>query len=133
MSQENVELVRGALASMAAGDREAALTFFDPEVVVDATRNVMNPATFVGEEGLRRMVAATEEAWEEIRTVPLEFLDAGDRVVVIGELVGRGKGSGIEVKRPTAQIWTVRNGQVVRWEYGFKDRIDALAAAGLRE
>jgi uncharacterized protein len=133
MSEQNVEVVRAALAAMAAGDREGALTFFDPEVVVDATRNVINPETFVGVEGLRRMVATTEEAWEEIRTVPLEFLDAGDQVVVIGRLVGKGKGSGVEVERPTAQVWTVRAGRVVRWEYGYRERSDALEAAGLRE
>ena len=52
---------------------------------------------------------------------------------MIGELGDRGKGSGIEVKRPTAKVWTVPDGQVVRWEYGFKDGIEALEAAGLRE
>jgi hypothetical protein len=33
---------------MAAGDGEGDLTFFDPEVVVDATRNVINPKPSAG-------------------------------------------------------------------------------------
>ena len=56
------------------------------------------------------------------RTLRCEHLAKGrSKVPVIGELVGSGKGSGIEVKRPTAQVWTVPDGQAARWEYGFKD------------
>jgi len=100
MSQENVEIVRSVLAAISAGDRDKALAFADPEIVVDMTRNVFNPATYVGTSGLQRMIAAMDETWEEIHTEPYEYIDAGDRVVVIGRLVGRGKGSGVEVERP---------------------------------
>jgi ketosteroid isomerase-like protein len=133
MARENVEVVRSALAAIAVGDRERALAFFDPQIVVDATRFVFNPATYVGFEGLRQMAAATDETWEEIHTEAVEFIDAGDRVVVIGRLVGKGKGSGVEVARPTGQVWTLRDGRVVRWEIGYTDLSQALEAVGLRE
>ena len=133
MSQENVEVVRNAVAAFAAGDRERALAFFDPQIVVDATRFVFNPATYVGIEGLRQMVAATDEMWEKIRTEAHELIDAGDHVVLLGRLVGKGKGSGVEVARPTGQVWTLRDGRIVRWEIGYTDRSQALEAVGLRE
>src|SRR5215216_3830720 len=94
MSQANVEVVRGALAAIAADNREGALGFFDPEIVVDATRRVLNPTTYVGLDGLRQMVADTEEVWEDIHTEAKELLDAGEQVVVVGRLVGTGKGQG---------------------------------------
>lgn len=128
-----MEVVRSVIAALGAGDREGVWRYFDPEVVVDASRNVLNPATYVGIDGLRRMVAAADAVWDEIRTEPLDLLDAGDRVVVIGRLLGKGKGSGVEVQRPTAQVWTLRGGRVVRWEVGYTDRAKALEAAGLRE
>jgi ketosteroid isomerase-like protein len=133
MSQENVEIVRSVLAAISAGDRDKALAFADPEIVVDMTRNVFNPATYVGISGLQRMIADMDETWEEIHTEPYEYIDAGDRVVVIGQLVGRGKGSGVEVERPTAHVWTVRNGRVVRWVLNYTNRSEALEAAGLEE
>ena len=132
MSQENVEVVRSVLTAISAGDRDKALAFAHPEIVVDATRNVFNSATYVGIDGLQRMIA-TEETWEEIRTEPLEYIDAGDRVVVIGWLVGKGRGSGVEVERHTAHVWTVSNGRVVRWELGYTNRHEALKAVGLEQ
>ena len=132
MSQENVEIVRTMLA--AADDREAVLKFVDPEIVIDATRNVINPETYVGFEGLERWQAHSDEVWDEIRLEPIEFIDAGDRVVTISRLIGKGKGSGVEVTRATsAQVATLRNGRVIRWEIGFTDRREALEAAGLQE
>jgi ketosteroid isomerase-like protein len=132
MSQENVEIVRTMLA--AAGDREAVLKFVDPEIVIDATRNVINPETYVGLEGLARWQAHSDEVWDEIRLEPIEFIDAGDRVVTISRLIGKGKASGVEVTRATSgQVATLRNGRVIRWEIGFTDRREALEAAGLSE
>jgi ketosteroid isomerase-like protein len=135
MSEENVEVVRSMLAAATAGLRpEQALEFFDPEIVIDATRNVINPGTYTGIDGLERWQADIDEVWEEIRLEPIEFIDAGDRIVTVSRLVGTGKGSGIEVTRTSsAQVATVRNGRIVRWEIGFTERGEALEAAGLEE
>ena len=134
MSRENVEVVRAVLSAFRAGDRDKALALVDPEVVIDATRRAFNPATYVGLNGVGQMLAAMDETWEEIRIEAEEFLDAGNRVAVMGRLVGKGRGSGIEVERPfNGQVWTVRDGRVVRLEFGFSDRESTLQAAGLSE
>jgi ketosteroid isomerase-like protein len=101
--------------------------------VIDATRFVFNPATYVGIEGIRQLQAVTDEGWDEMRTEPLRFVDAGERVVVIGRLVGKGKDSGVRVERATGQLWTVRDGLVVRWGIGYTDPQEALKAVGLEE
>lgn len=133
MSQENVEIVRDVLAAVAADGLDQALDLFDPEIVVDATRNVLNPGTYVGIEGLRQWQAELADIWEEIRVEPLELIDADERVVVISQLIGRGKGSGIEVERlSSGQIATVRDGRILRWEIGYVDRDEVLEAAGIR-
>ena len=134
MSQENVEIVRRTLAAVAAGQPEQALEFVDPEIVIDATRNVINPGTYVGIDSLQRWRADIDEVWEEMRLEPKEFIDGGDRIVTISHLVGKGKGSGVEVTRTSsAQVATLRNGRIVRWEIGYTDRSEALEAAGLSE
>ena len=71
------------------------------------------------------------DVWEKIRFEPLEFVDAGERVVVVERLVGKGKGSGVEVAQTWGAVWTVRDGRVVRMELSYPDRDAALAAAGL--
>ena len=134
MSQESVEVVRAVLWAFAEGNRDKALALVDPEVVIDATRRAFNPATYVGVEGVQQMFAAMDEAWEEVRLAEQEFLDAGAQVVVISRMIGKGRGSGIEVERPVnGQVWTIRAGRVIRLEIGYTNRQAALEAAGLSE
>jgi ketosteroid isomerase-like protein len=111
MSQENVEIARSIFEALNRGDRERGIELAHPEVVLDATRNVFNPKTYVGHEGLRQWLADTDDVWEGMHTEQNEFIDAGDRVVVIGRLVGKGKGSGVEVGQPNATVLTVEAGQ----------------------
>jgi ketosteroid isomerase-like protein len=86
---------------------------------------------FRGREGLQRWIATTREVWEEWRFEPEQFLDAGDRVVVLVRVVARGGSSGVNLDRETAHIWTIMDGRVTRCEV-YLDRSEALAVAGLQ-
>jgi ketosteroid isomerase-like protein len=79
------------------------------------------------------MLAERDEVWGEFRMEPDEFVDAGDRVVAIGRWVAKGRGSGVEVNQPIADVFTLHGGRVVRCEIGYSNRAEALEAAGLRE
>jgi ketosteroid isomerase-like protein len=59
-------------------------------------------------------------------------IDAGEEVFVLMHQYGTGKGSGAEVEQRFAQLWTFREGKVVRYR-GFRNRADALKAAELSE
>jgi ketosteroid isomerase-like protein len=123
--------VRAVLEAWNREDRETALAYVDPDVVIDATRRRINPKTYAGTDGLREMLRDLDEVWDEFRVEALEFIDAGDRVVVVGRSVGKGKGSGIEVDQSGAHLFALRDGRIVRWELGYADRDHALEAAGL--
>jgi uncharacterized protein len=133
MSQENVEIVRSVYEAANRGDRERTLGFLHPDIVIDATRRVFNPTTYVGMDGVRRFFADMDEIWGEFGLELVELIDAGNRVVVIGRLVGTGKASGVRVDQPIAGIWTVRDDRVVRVEMGYTERDQALEAVGLAE
>jgi ketosteroid isomerase-like protein len=72
------------------------------------------------------------ESWDEYRMTPVEFIDAGDQVLVIYRAAGRGKSSGIEVESRQAHLWTIRNGKALRLEV-FSRPEEALEAAGLSD
>jgi uncharacterized protein len=131
MSQENVEIVRRLIEAWNSNEPDGAIAIVDPGVVIDATRRRVNPKTYTGRQGMRRMLADTHEVWEEFRMKPDEVRDAGDRVVAIGRWVGKGKDSGIEVQQPVADVFTLHDRRVIRLELGFTDRAEALEAAGL--
>jgi hypothetical protein len=70
------------------------------------------------------------EAFEDFRAEPQEFIDAGDVVVVIVKVEARAH-SGATVDTPSfPNVWTARDGVLVRMEM-FQSRAEALAAAGL--
>jgi ketosteroid isomerase-like protein len=133
MSQENVEIVRIVLGAWNRNEQERILHLLDQGIVFDATRRQVNPRSYVGLEGMRVMLAHRDEVWAEFRTEPREFVEAGERVVVIGDWIGKGKGSGIEVRQPTAHVFTLDAGRIVRWELGYSDAAIALEAVGLGE
>jgi ketosteroid isomerase-like protein len=128
MSQENVDLVRGIFAAWLRGD--PALDQFDPEISMVESATLPGAASAHGIDAVRRYIESFAKHWEDIRFEPQEYLDAGDRVVVIARLVGRGKSSGVDVERTWAYVWTVRDGRALRME-GYADRAEALVAAGL--
>jgi ketosteroid isomerase-like protein len=92
----------------------------------------VEPGTRVGAESFGEAVASVADSFKGARVELEELIDQGDRVVVIGTLHGRGRGSGAEVERRQGYIWTIRDGKAVRFEW-FNDPRGALEAAGLSE
>ena len=132
MSQENVDLVRHAYEAFLSGDFASSLAKWHPDVEIDG-RNLPDGGVYRGHEGLLEHVTRWANMWEDW-TVELDrFIDAGeDRVVVLTHERGRNKATGMELDALHAELYTVRDGQIVRWQ-GFSVRAEALEAVGLRE
>ena len=133
MPQANVEIVRRVYALWRQRDWSRIPEFFDPEIELDLSRNVFNAAVYNGYRGLQTYLSAVDEVWEGFRVVPAEFIGDGDVVVTGVTLHGRGKESGVDVEMRLFNIWTLRDSRVVRIVGGFRDRSEALEAAGLPE
>jgi ketosteroid isomerase-like protein len=127
MSEENVDVVRKLFAVLDRQDWRAALAFFDPEVEWSPTEG-----TYRGLEGLASSVAEWLEPWEEHHIEAEEFTEAGNQVLAVVHLTGRGAGSGMEIDQRFFQVYAVSNGKIIRM-VEFVTRDEALEAAGLRE
>jgi ketosteroid isomerase-like protein len=127
MSQESVELIGRLFAALDRQDWEAVLGFFDPEVEWSPTEG-----TFRGLEGVITSMVEWLEPWEEHHIDAEEFTEAGDEVLAVVHLTGRGAGSGMEIDQRFFQVYAVRNGKIIRM-VEFVTREAALEAAGISE
>jgi ketosteroid isomerase-like protein len=135
MAQENVEIVRRATEvlrdSYKRGEpTDEMLTLCAPDIRVDASRRVFNPATYDGHAGLRSSIREIWEVWEDFCEEQQELIEVGDKVLALHTITGRGRASGAEVRTPGALIWTLRDGRVVHVDV-FLDQNEALKAVGL--
>ena len=89
-------------------------------------------ATHVGADGLVAAWSNWLAAWATYRITLVEAIDCGDQVVVCYEVLARPKGSTREVKLNGADVWTVRDGRIARWE-AYGSRKKALKAVGVEE
>jgi ketosteroid isomerase-like protein len=131
MSQESLEVVRRAHHALNGGDVDALVGLCDVEFRLDMSDRVFNPDVYDGHEGIRRFYAEVREVWARYVWDPEELMEAGDHVVALLRSSGKGRGSGVEVERRTAMVWTVREGRATAVRF-FRDRNEALEAVGLR-
>lgn len=128
MSQRNVEIVRRLFETYRRGDYAEAVACLAPDVVYEVGQEVAAS----GPDEVRAMWERWDSAWEELETVPEEFIDAGDHVVVTVHYSGRGRGSGIQFDDRLFDVYTLRDGKCVH-KLEFRQRSEALEAAGLDE
>jgi len=123
-----VELVQRALAALNAGDIEELVAVCDPGFELDMSDRVFNPSTYRGHDGIRQFHAEVLEVWDRYTWEPEQVVDHGNLVVALLRTSGTGRGSGLEVERRTAMIWTVRGDKATSLRF-YRDQDRALEAA----
>jgi ketosteroid isomerase-like protein len=133
MSQENVEIVRGLFdAFQRESGPEAIIGALDPAIVWQVRSDLPDAQTYTGHEGFRRLLGTFEEVLDEHWYQPVEFLEAGDQVVVPLRWGGRGKASRVASELEEAWVFTLSDGKVTHVNE-FATRSAALESVGLSE
>jgi hypothetical protein len=137
MSEHNVEFVRKALEAFNTDGPEMFTTgaFSSPEVVFDLSRSgIPGVSVYEGAEVVKKFF---EDDWfsvfpfEEWQIVVEDMVDLGDQVVALTSQKGRGASSGVEAQLKLGNLFTIKDGLIVRIEI-FQNREQALAAAATR-
>ena len=136
MSEKDVDIVRRVYAASARRDSRMVLSLYDPDVEWDMSAHPMSQmlqrqTLSRGHDQLRSWFHEWYEMFEDFEHTCEELIDAGGHTVVsVGTDRGRGRGSGVEVARLIAGVWTIRDGRIARVVW-YPTREQALEAAAL--
>jgi ketosteroid isomerase-like protein len=123
MSEENVELVRRIYSAW--GREESARDFIAEDIEYVNPSYAVEPGTRRGRQSFR----VVRETYGDFKVRVERYVDAGEEVVVLAQYKGSGQGSGVPVSGEHGYVWTVRDGQAVRFQW-FQSHHEALEAAG---
>jgi ketosteroid isomerase-like protein len=128
--KSNVEVVWGCFEAFREGNYEAAMQALAPDVEYDLT-HFPEGNVYHGHDGVREAFRLWLGAWDEYRQEIVEVIPSGDKVLVVGREIGRGKGSGVEVERGIFAVWTMDAGRAMRIRF-FNSREEALRQEDMR-
>jgi uncharacterized protein len=110
MAANDVERVRSVYAAMARRDAEELAEALAHDIEWTLPENLPWGGTHHGPDGIHAMVELHAEHVEGSWFDPDDFLDAGDRIVVLGRARGCVKATGEEFEVPFAHVWGLSDG-----------------------
>jgi ketosteroid isomerase-like protein len=142
MSQEDIKNARRGYAALndayRSGDvngfRPILEEYWDEEVVFEPAGVLPESRPVRGWDGVLRFTAEQLKAFREGSAwiEPLEYIDAGDRLVVPYRFGGVAHHTGIAVEFSFVHVFTMRDGKAVRVNV-YETKAEALEAVGRRE
>ena len=121
-----MEIVREAWNAYSRGDYDRVGGFHDPHIVVIT----LEDGVVYGNDAVLANYKRWNEAWEVAETTLEAVIGRGDRVFLTARFQGRGRASGIEIDTHLYEVYTLRDGKVLRIDE-YERRAQALEAAGL--
>lgn len=116
MSSNNLDLLREGYRNLAKGDIPALLAVFDPDIEWTAAKGFPYAGTYRGpDEVTKQIFMKLGTEWNGFSVEPHEFIDAGEKIVVLGTYSGTYKATGKSFKADFAHVWTVRDGKAVKF------------------
>jgi hypothetical protein len=131
VSREDVEQVERLTREWTAGNWRAGEALLVPELVLTA-RVPEGRVVFEGREAIAQFMRDFLGQWERYWVEPAQFIDLGDKILVIGHQLGIGATSGLEITEPWYAVFTFHDAHVVAITFT-PDRQEGLEAAGLEE
>jgi ketosteroid isomerase-like protein len=130
-SRPAIEIARSSYEAFARDDLDGVLADLDDDIEWQQAQGLPHGGVYRGIAEVRRNIfdPLDRDWWDEFTATPVEFLDAGDEIVVLGRYRGVAKDTGNALDVPFVHVWTVEGGKVTRFRQ-FLDTAGWNAALG---
>lgn len=129
MSEQDVEALRRIYDAFSRWDVDELVADLTHDIEWNLPETLPWGGTRHGHDGVLAFTSISQDHIEGRWADPDDFLDAGDRLVVLGRLRGRGKASGLEFEVEFAHVWTLTDGVASRLRAYF-DTAPIMAVLG---
>lgn len=123
----NADAAKTAYQAFGQGDLETLRENFAEDAVWVTSDELPLGGVVEGRDAILGNFAQIPSYWSSFSVEPSEFIDAGDRVIVLGTQRATGKGGSFE--SAFVHVMTYRDGKVVRGEF-HADSAKAVRALG---
>jgi uncharacterized protein len=112
----NAELARSGYDAFARGDVPVVLGLMDPAIVWHEAESLPYGGVHRGPDAvLQNVFMGLGRDWQPFAAKSLQYIPAGDHVVVLGEYSGTNRVSGRAFVAPFAHVWHFKNGLLVEF------------------
>jgi ketosteroid isomerase-like protein len=122
--------MRSGYSAIGRRDWDEVQALYHPQIDWTDPPEVPDGGTHVGVDAVRESWQNYLDALEDWQVDPVEFLTGEDEIVVHSKVTGVARHTGIPIELDLYQVWTARDGLLVRMR-AFLDRCRALEAAGV--
>jgi ketosteroid isomerase-like protein len=124
--------IRDSFARWNTGEHTIDPHWIHPDLEIHSAAANLSGSVYRGRDGLERWVADMEEAFDEWRLYLHELEEAGPgRLLGVGTMHLRGRGSGLSVDQPCAWLFDHVDGVMTRFE-PFPNRVEEARAIASR-
>ena len=115
-AKSNVETVDGLYRSFSAGDIDAVVGTWAPDIELIEPEGLVGSGTFRGtDEILENVFAGLANDWTDVSVVPERYVDGGNSVVALIVWSGTNIKTGTYTEFRGAHVFDFRNGKITRW------------------
>jgi uncharacterized protein len=113
----SIDVVRKHYAASEAGDLEAMMADFAPNIVWTEAAGFPTAGVYTGrQEIIDGVFGPTDATWNDFAVGVERLIEDADTVVMIGNYTGIAKSTGKPLNIRTVHVWTVQAGQIVAFE-----------------
>ena len=112
----NLDIIKTLYQAFEKGEIDTILDILAPNVEWHESEKLPYGGTFIGRDAVFAGVFEKIGAqWDNFQAHVEEFIDGGDKIVTLGFDRGTYKDTGKSMEAPTASIWTLKEGKVVKF------------------
>ena len=130
MSEEELQALRRIYDAFSRWDVDELCRNVTHDFEMNLPETLPFGGTRHGYDGVRAFAVVYQDFIEGAWADPDDFLDAGDRVVVLGRMRGRAKATGQAFEMPFAHVWTLTDGVASRCRAYLDSAVVTLALEG---